>query len=70
MFAEYTLLAIVLVILLIAKIVADRQQELQRWFYYYEQKKITIPYRSQSTPGRRFRPLIKTHFPPQARSHI
>lgn len=44
MFAEYTLLAIVFVILFIGKIIADRQQELQRWFYYYEQKKITLPY--------------------------
>jgi hypothetical protein len=44
MVVEYTLLAIVFVILFIGKIVADRQQELQRWFYYYEQKKITVPY--------------------------
>lgn len=38
------LLLIVFAILLAGRILVDRQHDLRRWFYYYEQQKITTPY--------------------------
>lgn len=64
MFAEYALLAIVFGVLLIGKIVADRQQELQRWFYYYEQKKITVPYPEQIRTWQQIPAAYQDVFPP------
>ncbi len=64
MVVEYTLLLVVFVILLAGKLMADKQSDLRRWLYYYEQQKITAPYPEQIQSWQAIPPSYQNLFLP------